>query len=328
MSNCYYNDFLTGKTVRCRFNTFSTSTGAPASLAGGAVIITKDGADVTPSGGVAFAADVGGVVGRNHVIIDMSADTATFTAGSDYSVRLSAGTVGGVSLVGLVVGEWSVMNRSTAVDGSGRVTTAPASNAAVAQAVLTDTADTLGAAVLAIKAQTDKLAFTGANVNANAVAVAGQNASASVPPNFDALARLISTLQVSGPVWQFTAGALANAPTGSGGGGTDQWATDVVAGTYTANQAGAILKRWNAMTTVSGVADASPTASGFSGPTALDATDGAYVGQWLTFTGGANQGIRRQITGYTGSSRRFAFATPFPTAPANGTPLGDPYEVI
>jgi hypothetical protein len=113
----YYGDYAAAKTVRCRFNTVNSS-GVPTSLSAGAVTVTKDGADVTPSGGVALTADVGSVVGRNHVVIDMSVDPATFTAGAEYSVRLSGtANVGGTSVVGIVVGEWSVANRALGAAG-------------------------------------------------------------------------------------------------------------------------------------------------------------------------------------------------------------------
>jgi hypothetical protein len=117
----YYGDFLVSKTIRCLFNTVNSS-GVPTSLSGGAVTVTKDGADITPSGGVVLSTDVGSVTGRNHVVIDMSADTSAFTAGSEYAVRLSGSSaVGGTSVVGTVVGEWSVENRSVTVDSNGRV---------------------------------------------------------------------------------------------------------------------------------------------------------------------------------------------------------------
>jgi hypothetical protein len=117
----YYGDFLVSKTVRCRFNTVNSS-GVPTSLSSGAVTISKDGSDVTPSGGVTLTTDQGSVTGRNVVAIDMSADTSAFTAGSEYAVRLSGSSaVGGTSVVGIVVGEWSVENRSVTVDSNGRV---------------------------------------------------------------------------------------------------------------------------------------------------------------------------------------------------------------
>lgn len=132
----YYDNFALGKTVRVRFNTVSTS-GVPTTLTAGAVTVSKDGADVTPSGGVTLTVDVGGVTGRHHVVIDMSVDTATFTAASEYAVRLSGSSaVAGTSVVGIVVGEWSVQNRYVAAGGS-----APTA-AQVATAVWQDVTDT------------------------------------------------------------------------------------------------------------------------------------------------------------------------------------------
>jgi hypothetical protein len=120
----YYGDFRPGQTVRSRFNSINPSTGAPASISSGAVSVSKDGAVVTPSGGVAFTADADSTTGLNRVTIDTSVDTATFTAGSDYSVRLSAGTVAGISVVGAVIAEFSIANRAIALDANGKVSLA------------------------------------------------------------------------------------------------------------------------------------------------------------------------------------------------------------
>jgi hypothetical protein len=107
----FYGDFATGKTVRIRFNTINLSS-VPASLVNGAIVVSKDGADVSPSGGVTLSVDVGSVVGRNHVVIDTSVDVTTFTAGSEYAVRLSGSSaVGTTPVVGVVVGEFSIQNR-------------------------------------------------------------------------------------------------------------------------------------------------------------------------------------------------------------------------
>jgi len=107
----YMGDFAAGATVRMRFNTVNTS-GVPTTLTSGAVTISKDGSDVTPSGGVTLTADVGSVTGRHHVVIVTATDATTFTAGSEYAVRLSGSSaVGGVSVVGIVVGEFSIQNR-------------------------------------------------------------------------------------------------------------------------------------------------------------------------------------------------------------------------
>jgi hypothetical protein len=121
----YYGDFRPGQTVRLRFNT-SSAAGVPTTLSTGSVLVSKDGADATPTGGVTLTIDVGAVVGRHHVVIDTGIDAATFAAGSEYAVRL-AGTsnVGGTSVVGVVVGEFSLLNRAVAPDSAGRVLLQP-----------------------------------------------------------------------------------------------------------------------------------------------------------------------------------------------------------
>ena len=112
--NNYYGDFKAAQTVRCLFNTVSAA-GVPTSLSNGAVTVSKDGSDVTPSGGVTLTTDAGSVTGRHHVVIDTSVDGTTFTTGSEYAVRLSGSSaVGGTSVVGIVVGEFSIANRAVA----------------------------------------------------------------------------------------------------------------------------------------------------------------------------------------------------------------------
>ena len=114
--------------MRARFNT-NASTGAPITIVGATagttlptVAVSKDGADITPTGAsVNLVIDKGGVAGRHEVSIDTSADTTNFTAGSEYSVRLTAGTADSVSLIGLIVGEWSIANRTVGTIAAGAV---------------------------------------------------------------------------------------------------------------------------------------------------------------------------------------------------------------
>jgi hypothetical protein len=141
----YYGDFLAGKTVRARFNTTSPTTpGLPTTLSSPSVIVSKDGADVTPSGGVTITADAGSVTGRNHVVIDMSVDPTTFTAGSEYAIRLGGtSNVSGTSQVGIVVGEWSIQNRSILGDATGKVAVAAGSSPLAGVTVAGSTASSL-----------------------------------------------------------------------------------------------------------------------------------------------------------------------------------------
>jgi hypothetical protein len=108
----YYGNFSTAQTVRIEFNTVNSS-GVPTTLSSGTVAILKAGSVVVPSGGVTLTIDSGSITGYNTVVIDMSVDTTVFATGNDFSVRL-AGTsnVGGTSVVGVVVGEFAIGNRS------------------------------------------------------------------------------------------------------------------------------------------------------------------------------------------------------------------------
>lgn len=120
----FYGDFRAAQTVRVRFNTVNNY-GTPTTLTSGAVIVSKDGADITPSGGVTLTTDVGGVTGRHHVVLDTSIDATSFSKGSEYAVRLSgSSSVGGTSVFGIVVGEFSIENRSLGDVALGLVATA------------------------------------------------------------------------------------------------------------------------------------------------------------------------------------------------------------
>jgi hypothetical protein len=69
------------------------------------------------------------------------------------------------------------------------------------------------------------------------------------------------------------------------------------------------------------VNDNNPTTLSFMGSSCLSTTDNLYVGAYLAFTGGVLQGISRRISGYTGATRLFSFATPLSVAPSNGDPF-------
>ncbi len=69
---------------------------------------------------------------------------------------------------------------------------------------------------------------------------------------------------------------------------------------------------------VATINDVSPAVGAFKGASSLSAVDNEYTGQILALASGTQAGIARKITGYTGSTRLFAFATPFPAAPADG----------
>jgi len=91
--------------------TTRTTTGVPTALLGTPALAVYIDDSITQSTvGITLTVSLDGVVGLNNVKIDTSAD-AFYAVGGDYSVVVTAGTVGGVSVVGEVVGTFSIENR-------------------------------------------------------------------------------------------------------------------------------------------------------------------------------------------------------------------------
>jgi len=101
-------DYATGTTVYLKFGTVRPSTGASYALAGGAVSVYKDNSTTQTTTGVTLTADFDSVTGLNHVTVDTSADGTFYSAGSEFQLVLTAGTVDSISVVGQVVGEFSL----------------------------------------------------------------------------------------------------------------------------------------------------------------------------------------------------------------------------
>jgi hypothetical protein len=97
-------DFSTGQTVDFTFT--SVSSGAPTALTGGVVDILKDNTTSESTEGVTLTSTFRTVVGNNHVRVVMT--NAFYAAGSKYSAILSAGTVGGTTVAGYTLANWSI----------------------------------------------------------------------------------------------------------------------------------------------------------------------------------------------------------------------------
>lgn len=79
------------------------------------------------------------------------------------------------------------------------------------------------------------------------------------------------------------------------------------------------------------IASGTPLVGSFIGNTGLSSTDNFYSGSMLAFTSGANKGIARAISSYTGSTKTFSFTgatgaidAPFPTAPS----VADTFDIL
>ena len=89
------------------------STGVPATLGGSPVIsVYKSNSTTQTTTGVTLTADFDSITGLNHVAIDTSTDGTFYATATDFDVVITTGTVNSVSVVGEVVGHFSIRNRA------------------------------------------------------------------------------------------------------------------------------------------------------------------------------------------------------------------------
>src|SRR5215468_6716911 len=106
----YLGDFVVSQIVDLKFTTVNTS-GVPTTLSGSPAISVYKANNTTEStAGVTLTVDFDSRTGLNHVRIDTSADTTFYAIDNDYQVVITTGTVSGSSVVGYVVGEFSIKN--------------------------------------------------------------------------------------------------------------------------------------------------------------------------------------------------------------------------
>lgn len=109
----YRGDYDTSTVIYGKFTTFRPSTGAPFALAGTpALSVYKDNSTTQSTAGVTLTADFDTVTGLNHFAIDTSADGTFYSAGSNFDIVITTGTVDSVSVVGSVVASFSLRKDS------------------------------------------------------------------------------------------------------------------------------------------------------------------------------------------------------------------------
>jgi hypothetical protein len=107
----YLGDYAIGDSVFITFNTRDFTSHAPATLTGGAVSVYRDAVSTPITAGTFLVANFNSVVGLNHADIVATAANG-YIPGSTYWMVLTAGTVGGVSMIGEIIGSFSIANRS------------------------------------------------------------------------------------------------------------------------------------------------------------------------------------------------------------------------
>ncbi len=108
----YYGDRAPASTVYFNFNTASFADGSPITLAGTPSLAVYKNSLTQSTAGLTLTVDYDSVTGLHHVVVDTSADGTFYAAGNDFTVVIAAGTVGGTSVVGRVVGSFSLNNVS------------------------------------------------------------------------------------------------------------------------------------------------------------------------------------------------------------------------
>lgn len=109
-------DITLEDTIRIGFTTRAFATGIPGTLGGTPALSVLEENNATPiTGGVSVSVDRASVTGLNEATVVATTGNG-YEAGKGYTVYISAGTVGGVSVVGEVVGQFTIAASASAVD--------------------------------------------------------------------------------------------------------------------------------------------------------------------------------------------------------------------
>jgi hypothetical protein len=110
----HLGDFDTSTVIYGKFTTYQPSTGAAFTLGGTpALSVYKDNSTTQSTSGVTLTASFDSVTGLNHFAIDTSADGTFYAAGSFFDIVITTGTVDSVSVVGAVVGSFTLRKDSS-----------------------------------------------------------------------------------------------------------------------------------------------------------------------------------------------------------------------
>lgn len=118
-------DYPIGQTLDFKFSTRAFATGAPTTLAGSPVVSAYPGNSTTElTAGITLSVDFDGVTGLHNVRVVASTGNG-YATNTSYALVLTAGTVGGVSVVGETIASFS-LDRSSAAVNLGLATNAAA----------------------------------------------------------------------------------------------------------------------------------------------------------------------------------------------------------
>ena len=100
-------DYQVGDTIYKEFSTRAFATGIPTTLAGVPVVSWSENGGANDATGVTLSVDLNTVTG-NHLLTIVATGSNGFEDGKQYNLKITTGTVGGVSVVGEKVGEFTL----------------------------------------------------------------------------------------------------------------------------------------------------------------------------------------------------------------------------
>lgn len=281
-------DRAVGTTVSFLFNTHKAD-GTPITLAGTPVISVYKNSTTESTSGVALTVDYDSRTGMHQVVIDTSADGTFYATNNDFNVVITTGTVDSISVVGMVIGKFSI----------GRQNISHAASTAWASGAITDT-------------------VFGTNTYPKAIRTNSTNGAAAGYVDLDGSASSTDNFYVGCSI-KITAGDGAGQSRTiiSYVGSTKRayvdrvWVTNPVSATYLINAGKLTLDILN-----TGVAAAGAAATITLASSAV-ATNDYYDGARVQIISGTGVGQSRIISGYVGSTRVATVTDGWATQPDN-----------
>lgn len=334
----FLGDFAADSTFDCKFTTVTT-TGAPTALLGTPVISAYlDNSIAQLTAGITLTVDFDAVTGLNNVRV--VATTANgYTVGSNFQLVITTGTVGGTSVVGYVVAQFSIQARSALrptvatrtldVSAGGEAgvdwanigsptTVQNLSATVVATATAVTTVNGLAAGVITA-ASIAADAITAAKIADGAIDAATFAAGAITAASIAADA--ITDAKVAADVTIASVTGAVGSVTGAVGSVTG--AVGSVTGAVGSVATGGLTNASFAAETGFKSIRSNTAQAGAATTITLDASasavDSFYVNQLLVLTGGTGVGQARFITAYVGATKVATVATWTTTPDATST---------
>jgi len=320
-------DRALASTLSFLFNTHKAD-GTPITLAGTPVVSVYKNSTTQSTSGVTLTVGYDGLTGMHQVIIDTSLDGAFYATGNDFNVVITTGTVDSISVVGAVVGKFSIGRQNISHMNSiaaSSVTTINANQGQTQPVNFTGTGasayvktDIISAAGTAWGSGAITDGVFGASTYPRAIRTNSTNGAAAGYVDLDGSASAVDNFYVGCSI-KITAGD------GAGQsrtiilyvGSTKRayidrvWATNPVSATYLVNAGKLTLDVLNTGVAAAGGASTITLAS------SAVATNEYYDGAKVQIISGTGLGQSRIISGYVGSTRVATVTDAWATQPDN-----------